>query len=749
MKISWFVLFITVFILFSYAEKQPADYTRYVDPFIGTGGSGHTYPGATVPFGMVQVSPDNGDLKEGWEYCSGYSYNDSVATGFSHTHLSGTGIGDLTDVALLPTNKPFRDDTSGLGYKQFIRPHLSKYSHNDEVASPGYYSVKLKDNGIFVELTASARTGLQRYTFPSSNQSAIVIDLAHRINQDRPTETMITSINDTLLTGYRFSDGWATNQKVFFAIRFSKAFKSVDAVLDGKILPGQTSVTGKITRRGFLRGQATRLILHFDTKERDQIMVKTSVSSVSEKGALLNLDTDISGWDFDKVRSKARDLWNKELSKIDVTVTDETKRKIFYTALYHTMLAPTLFQDKDGSYRGLDGAVHKDSTFNYYSTFSLWDTYRATHPLFNLIETKRVTDMIKSLLVMSEQGKNKWLPLWPLVESETSTMIGIPAISIIAEAYLKGIHGFDIEKAYAIMKAHALSDEYFDLGYYNKYGYIPFDKGKDQQISRTVEYSYADGCLAELAKKLGKKEDHLFFLNRSKNYRNLYDSASGGFLHAKAADGTWSPNFDPKQNRFFTEGNSWQYSFAAHHDPAGMMEMMGGQQKFIDKLDSLFSTSSFIDRRFRVSDMSGFIGQYVHGNEPSHATAYLYCYAGAQKKTQERVRQIMKTLYTDQPNGLCGNDDCGQMSAWYVFSTMGFYPVTPTSNEYALGSPLHTKSVIKMENGKTFTILSPTSSEKNIYVKSVKLNGKVLIRPFIKQSDIIKGGVLEFEMTDH
>lgn len=714
---SFILVFFLTLILYSQERL-----TKHVDPFIGTGGHGHVYPGATVPFGMVQLSPDNGT--EGWDWTSGYHYSDSVIKGFSHTHLSGTGIGDLCDILFMPA---VLKDPNG--------QYSSHFSHIEETAEPGYYSVVLKTPNIRAELTATERAGFHRYTFRRSNDAKIVIDLGHRLNWDSPVESNITIVSPTLVTGYRYSKGWAPKQRIYFAARFSKPIRSSHLGNDSVVHRGKSSMTEK----------GVKVILGFGSKKDEQILVKVGISAVSVDGALNNLDTEIAGWDFDRIRRRAGDLWNEQLQKIVVTTQDADKKKIFYTALYRTMLAPIIYQDVDGRYRGGDDAVHTAKDFVNHTIFSLWDTYRAAHPLFTITQPEKVNDFVNSMLAFKREYG--YLPVWTLHANETMCMIGYHSIPVIVDAYMKGFRNYDAEEAFDAMKKSAMSD-IMGLQWYRQYGYVPSDR-EVESVSKTLEYAYDDWCIAQMAKAMGKESDYRLFTDRSTYFKNIFDTTTL-FMRGKETTGAWRTPFDPyavdHRNNDYTEGNAWQYSWYVPHDVAALIRLNGGKERFIERLDSLFEQTSVLKGENVSPDVSGLVGQYAHGNEPSHHIAYLYNYAGAPRKTQERVAEIMNTMYKNAPDGLSGNEDCGQMSAWYVFSAMGLYPVNPADQKYDIGTPQFERMVLRVPNGKTFVVETDNISDKLMYVKSVTLNGMKLNRTYLYHNEIVEGGYLRFTM---
>ncbi len=697
------------------------DLAKYVNPFIGTGGHGHTYPGASLPFGMVQLSPDT--RLEGWDGCSGYHYSDDVVYGFSHTHLSGTGVPDYADILIMPTVGEIKLNN---GVDSPDEGYASRFSHKNEKASPGFYSTYLDDYGIQVELTATKRAGFYKYTFPAGNESNIIIDLKHR---DKVVNSWFRVVSNTEIEGFRRSTAWANDQYIYFVAKFSKPFKNFGIAEDDKL-----------TGHKELEGENIKAFLTFDTKEDEDILVKVGISAVNAEGAWDNLEKEISAWDFENTKAKARDEWNKELSKIVVNGGSEEQKTVFYSALYHSFLVPNLFMDVDGDYRGRDLKIHTTRGFDYYTVFSLWDTFRGEHPLFTITQKKRTVDFINTMIAQYEEGGR--LPVWELAANETECMIGYHSIPVIVDAYMKGLDGFDVEKAYEAMK-HSADLDFFGLKAYKDFGYIPAEE-ESESVSKTLEYAYDDWCIAQMAKSLGKEDDYKRFIKRAQSYKNIYDPTVG-FMRAKM-NGRWFSPFDPREVNFnFTEANSWQYSFFAPQDITGLINIMGGKDAFEKKLDSLFNTTSETTGR-KQSDITGLIGQYAHGNEPSHHMSYLYNYLGKPWKTQERVWEIMDKFYTNEPAGLCGNEDCGQMSAWYVLSAMGFYPVTPGTNIYAIGTPIFPELTINMENGKTFVIKANNVSEKNIYIQSVTLNGNPYTKSFLNHKDIVTGGELVFEM---
>ncbi len=715
-----------------WAAPQPVEEAL---PLVGTGGHGHTYPGATVPFGFVQLSPDT--RTEGWDACSGYHYSDSSLLGFSHTHLSGTGCPDLGDLLVLPVTGPLHkaEGYAPLEAKRF----RSNFSHEQELAQPGYYRVRLDTYDVLAELTASAHAAMHRYTFPASAQSHLLLDLVHGL-ASKPLEASLRIEGNNRVTGYRRSGGWANGKTVYFVLESSQPFTGYGLEAEGKPLPSGQSEA---------KGTNVRGHLDFKTAAGKPVMLRVGLSPVSLEGAKKNLRTEIGSWDFDAVRQAARSAWNEQLGRITIKSAEANIRQAFYSAFYHTMTAPTLYNDADGSYRGPDQKVHPGADFQYYCTLSLWDTFRAEHPLMTLVQPGRVNDFIRSMLAFYQQSEQHSLPMWPLASCETWCMIGYHSVPVIADAYAKGFRGYDVELAYEAMRATAMNPRNRqDL--YQKLGYVPAETGKrTEATSRTLEFAFDDWCIARMAKALGKTADAELFARRAENYRNVFDPATG-FFRGKTADGTFREPFDPKAVSFddYTEANGWQYTFAVLQDVPGMIQLYGGDKPFIAKLDQFFNEDSDVGNY--LIDVSGLIGQYAHGNEPCHHVAYLYALAGAQYKTAQRVRQIQLTQYDNSPDGLCGNDDCGQISAWYVFSALGLYPLNPASGVYVIGSPLVEKATLHLDpkyyKGGTFTIIAHNVSKQNGYIKSAKLNGQTLDRPWITHEEIARGGTLELEM---
>ena len=699
------------------------DYTQYVNPFIGTDFTGNTYPGAQVPFGMVQLSPDNG--LPGWDRIAGYFYPDSTIAGFSHTHLSGTGAGDLYDISFMPVTLPYSEAEAPLGIH-------SKFSHERESAYAGYYQVMLDDYGIRVELTATERCGVQRYTFPQA-ESAVFLNLAKAMNWDVTEDSHIEAVDSVTVRGYRFSDGWARGQKIYFYTRFSRPFDkmSVDTVFIEK--DGLKISDGVVAR------------FDYHTQKDEQITVVTALSATGMDGAERNFRAEATAGDFDGYLSRAKEMWNRELAKIEIESDSRDDKTVFYTALYHSMLAPTIYSDVDGAYRGPDKQVHHADGWTNYGTFSLWDTYRASHPLFTYTQPERVNDMVKSFIAFYEQ--NGRLPVWNFQGSETDMMIGYHAVPVIVDAYLKGIGDFDAEKALEACVKTANLDGYRGIGVYKEKGYVPYDLKpyENWSLSKTLEYAYDDYCIARMAEKMGKTDVMKEFDARAENYRNVFNPATS-FMQPRDSRGNFIPGFQADAyTEDICESNGWQYFWSVQHDIDGLMELTGGKERFAQKLDSMFTFHPAEGDELPIFS-TGMIGQYAHGNEPGHHVAYLFNKVGQPWKTQKYVAQIMHDLYTNTPAGLCGNEDCGQMSAWYVFSAMGFYPVDPVSGLYEIGTPMFPRMQLHLAGGKTFTVVARNVSRENIYIRSVKLNGAPYAKCYITHQQIMEGATLELEM---
>lgn len=722
-NIKLFIIAIFLFTSQVFAQNPLLDLARYVDPMIGTGGTGHTFPGASVPFGMVQLSPDT--RLRGWESCAGYYHADKQIYGFSHTHLSGTGIEDYGDILFAPTiGEPElfarEGDLSMNGY-------ASTFSHEREKAEAGYYRVHLDEGNILAEMTATTRVGLHRYTFPAGSEANVILDLTHR---DKVLDSNLKIVGNNRIEGFRRSSSWAKDQIVYFVAEFSKPFTEYGVAIDDKKPENSVNNQSKNIKAYF----------RFDTKDDQKILLKVAISPVSIEGARKNLQGELPDWSFEKVRQDARNEWNKELNKIQVSGGSPDQLTNFYTSLYHLFLVPNTFSDVDGKYLGLDKNVHTAKDFKPYTIFSLWDTFRGAHPLYTILQQKRTNDFVKTFLAHFEQGGR--LPVWELAANETDTMIGYHSVSVIADAYAKNIRGFDAEKAFEAMK-HSAELDHFGLVGYKRQGYIT-SEDEQESVSKTLEYAYNDFCIAQMAKMLGKTSDYKKYSRRAAFYKNIYDQETG-FMRPKK-NGNWITPFAPSEVTFhYTEANSWQYSFFVPQDVSGLIDLYGGKKNFTKKLDELFSTEVKLTGR-EQPDITGLIGQYAHGNEPSHHIAYLYNYAGEPWKTQKIVRRILDEFYKPAPDGLIGNEDCGQMSAWYILSALGFYQVNPSQPVYAFGTPIFKKAKINLENGKSFVIRAENVSKENIYIQSAALNGKEHKKSFFNHNDLTNGGVLAFRM---
>lgn len=708
---------------FSYCHNQMAvkDYTSYVNPLIGSGGHGHVFVGASLPHGMVQLGPNN--ISKGWDWCSGYHNSDSTIIGFSHTHLSGTGIADLADILFMPVTDLQLSCNDSLPSNEYA----SLFQKKNQLVRPGYYSVILDKYQIKAELTATLRVGVHRYTFPKGGDASVIIDLnegAQSLMSRKGTlGVSFVQINDTTIAGYRYSNEWASDHKVYFTTVFSCPIRK---------------------SRTYKEGDGLTIVLDFEKLDQS-LLAKTGISYVSEAGAGANLISEMPDWNFEKVRSDATDTWNNSLSKICFQADSETMN-IFYTALYHTMIAPSLFSDVDGQYRGADQKKHVADTFTPYTTFSLWDTYRAVHPLYTLID-EHVSDYVNSLLSIYEQQKR--LPVWPLVGNETDCMVGIHSVPVIVDACLKGFKGIDLDRAYrAVSSIENMNSN--GLDYVRDTGFIPADK-VSWSVARALEYAIDDYSVAQLGYAMGKMDDYHKFESRSKYYANYFDS-NLGFMRGKLADGTWRKNFDPSHSIHmeddYVEGNAWQYTWLVPHDVKGMVDLFGSKEKFAQKLDSLFLVSSELNEGASV-DITGMIGQYAHGNEPSHHTLYLYTLVGQPQRTAELVRRVCDEFYTTEEDGLIGNEDCGQMSAWYVLSSLGFYPVNPVDGNFVFGSPLLDEATIRLNNGKTLILKAYHNNKENRYIASIRLNGELYKHNTISYKELMGGGILEYEMTNN
>lgn len=741
------------------AQSQAGNLLKYVNPMIGTQRMGHVFPGATVPFGMVQLSPDTDTVPyavdgrynpDVYKYCAGYQYDDKTIVGFSHTHFSGTGHADLGDFLIMPTTGALQLNPGTAGKPE--AGFRSRFSHDNETAEPNYYKVKLDDHNILAELTTTTRVGMHQYTFPKANDAHIILDLMSGIyNYDEKNVwTFVRVENDTLVTGFRQTHGWGRTRVLYFAMSFSKPFKEY----------GSKNFATREVYRGFWRkfdqsknfpelaGKQLRMYFNFDTEEGEKLKIKFALSAVSTHGALLNLRTEAPGWDFDAVKKQGQEQWQKELGKINITAPEQDKVN-FYTSMYHAFINPTVYMDVDGRYRGLDQNIHEAKGFVNYTTFSLWDTYRALHPLYNIIQPKRNADAIQSMLAHYDQSTLKMLPIWSNSANENWCMTGYHAVSVIADAAVKGNAGFDMEKALEACVTTARNRRYDGLDLYMDMGYIPVDRN-GTGVSTTLEYAYDDWAIAQLAKKSGRMDIYEEFIKRSENYKNVFDPASG-FMRARLSNGHFRSPFDPlnTHGEGFIEGNAWNFSLFVPHDPAGLSALLGGRKKFTAYLDTLFNMH-LPDKYFAATEditRDGIIGGYVHGNEPAHHVAYLYNWTDQPWKTQERVRMILKNQYHNGPDGLGGNDDTGQMSAWYIFSALGFYPVAPGAAVYQLGSPAVGAATLHLENGNTFSIEAKNQGEKNVYVQQAELNGKPLNRLTLSHEEIMNGGKLVFYMS--
>ncbi|WP_432264609.1 GH92 family glycosyl hydrolase [Autumnicola musiva] len=735
MKLKFLLLLFLGFTLFSCQERTDEEIdpsttfsaNKFVNPFIGTGGHGHTFPGASSPFGMIQASPVNG--LSGWDWCSGYHYSDSLVAGFTALNLSGTGIGDLADLLVMPVNKPI--DLSKKVKERNDIPYISKFSHEKENAEPGYYSVFLDDFNVKVEMTTSERVAYHHYTFDSGEPS-VIMDLGFAINWDRPVNTNIKLENDSTLVGHRHSSGWAKNQKLFFVLKFSEPVVRSEFYSDLK-----KSDSIEVT------GRKSSVQLFFDPENVKELDLRLAISSVSIENAIVNLNSSENSFSYQKEESFNN--WNNVLNKIEIETPQDSLKTIFYSALYHTQLSPVLFSDTNGQFR-LENDSIATGDFNAYSTLSLWDTFRAEQPLLSILQPERVADIIKSMLVYYEV--NKSLPVWTLYGNETNTMTGYHSIPIITEAYFKGIRDFDVEKAYDAMKNTMMQDKR-GLEAYRKYGFIPYQQ--DESVTMTLEYAYNDWCVAQMAKALNKTEDYEYFLERSRAYEKVFDLETKFMRGRDTTENSWREPFDPKFSKHmtetdYTEGNAWQHSWFVLHDTENFVEIFGGADAFTEKLEQLFTESSEITGEEASADISGLIGQYAHGNEPSHHIAYLFNRAGKPWRTQYWVKQILDSQYNTTPNGYSGNEDAGQMSAWYVFSSMGLYPFNPAGASYEIGTPLFEKSTITLDNGKTFVIEAKNVSSENYYIQSAEFNGEPFNRTSISHEEILNGGKLLFEM---
>ncbi|MBQ4279860.1 MAG: GH92 family glycosyl hydrolase [Rikenellaceae bacterium] len=709
------------------SDRAAGDYLGYVDPMIGAGGHGHVFVGSSVPFGAVQIGPQN--IHKGWDWCSGYHHSDSVIIGFSHTHLSGTGCTDLGDILVMPLSgeiRTFRGEQNDVSNSA-----ATTYSHDNETVAPDCYSL-LMDNGIKAELTATERVALHRYTFPEGAPAYLLVNLREG-NGDQTVDTYIRQVDPHTVAGYRISRGWSPEHRVYFTLESREPIKEL-LVYNDDTPAGRDS----------LRGPGVKGVLVFDGNPREA-MFKVAISSVSSDNAAANMAAELPHWDFDRVRAESRDKWNRQLARIDIQTPDESKKRVFYTAMYHTAIAPTLYCDVNGEYRGHDGQVYKTDSKNY-STFSLWDTYRALHPLFTVTQTEMLPDLVNSMLSIHDQQQK--LPVWPLVGGETDQMPGYSAVPVIADAYLKGIGGFDPERAFAACRQTAMSPRMRGVQYVVDNGFIPAG-GCGEETSVAMEYAVDDWGIAAMARRMGKAGDADYFGKRGRYYEYYFDTTIN-HARPRLADGSWKTPYDPFNSVHgdagnFCEGTGWQYTFFVPQNPEGLIALMGGDEPFIAKLDSLFSVEGEMGDQASV-DISGLIGQYAHGNEPSHHIVYLYPYAGEQWKTAEKVRYIQDNFYTDRPDGIIGNEDCGQMSAWHILSALGFYQVNPSNGVFVFGSPLFDRAEVALPAGKSFVVEAVGNTPDNVYIQSVKLNGQPYSKAYITYPDIMAGGTLTFEM---
>lgn len=710
--------------------QEMEDLTQFVDPRIGTGGHGHVFYGANVPYGFVQLGPTS--IPQSWDWVSGYHVSDSTVIGFPHTHLSGTGIGDLHDINVMPV---VGEVTYSRGDASSYETGLWSYSdRSKEVVTPGYYRTHLSRYNVDVELTATKRVGFHKYTFLGNESPAIVFDMVNGGCWDKTTEAVIRVVNDSTVSGYRYSKGWADDQRVFFRAEFSRKFDNVEFIVNDSVKEGDMAKGAQLFAR-----------VNFAAGNQEPVYMKVALSPTSEEGAQLNMQTELSGWDFEKTIADAKAAWNKELNKVKVYTTDEASKKIFYTSLYHTLFAPSEFCDVNGDYYGADKQMHKGEGFVNYTTFSLWDTYRAAQPLMTILHPEKMSDVINTMLhIHQQQGK---LPVWHLMGCETNCMVGNPGVPVVADAILKDIKGFDTELAFKALKESSMLPER-GMEHRIEYGFIPADK-MTEAIAYDMEYAIADWAVAQAAQKLGKQEDYEYFLKRSKSYKNYFD-ASTGFMRGKMLDGSWRTPFSPYASSHrdddYCEGNAWQYTWLVPHDVEGLVECFGSKEAFVNKLDSLFLANGDMGEA-SSPDISGLIGQYAHGNEPSHHTVYLYTLVGQPWKTADRIKEILHTMYTDQPDGLSGNEDVGQMSAWYILSSFGFYQVEPAGGKFVFGYPNFDKVEITVPAGK-FVIERENKGQQNNYIQGIVLNGTEYKKPWIEYADIMKGGELKFLMGD-
>ncbi|WP_346857716.1 GH92 family glycosyl hydrolase [uncultured Draconibacterium sp.] len=722
------LFFLPLFCMCSHTNNKTSNMATHVNPIIGSGGHGHVFVGASVPFGAVQLGPNN--IFKGWDWCSGYHYSDSIITGFSHTHLSGTGGSDLGDILLMPINGKVNIKRGE--QKNINNAYASYFSHDNELVKPGYYSVLLDKYKVKAELTATERVGVHKYTFPGKNDNHVIIDLKEGIG-DKSYETFLKQVDANTIEGYRFSKGWAKDQRIWFTLKSNREIEKLE-LYDNDTLVGEEE----------FMAHAVKGVISFAGNPQE-VILKVGISPVSSVNALANIDIEAPEWDFDKIAGQAEEKWNKELSKIEIETNDPVLKQVFYTAMFHSFIAPVLFNDADGSYRGTDKEVYTNPGFENYSVFSLWDTYRTEHELLTIVQSERVNDIINSMLaIFQQQGK---LPQWHLMGNETNAMSGYSAAPVVVDAWQKGFDGFDEELAFEALKASGTCKTQRGIAPLMDYGFSPRDKSREA-TSVALENLLDDRSVAQMAKGLGKENDFKYFFNRAETYKSYFDK-SVGFVRPRLSDGSWVTPYDPMESVHmygdFSEGNGWQYTFLVPQDPEGLIDLLGGDEKFTCKLDSLFTLEGNFGEHASI-DISGLIGMYAQGNEPCHHIAYLYAYAGQQWKTAEKIRYILNEFYTNQPDGLIGNEDCGQMSAWYIMSSLGFYPVNPSNGVYVFGSPLFDKATIKLPEGRKFTVEAVNNTKENYYIQSVELNGSEYSKSYIKHDDIMAGGVLKFIM---
>jgi predicted alpha-1,2-mannosidase len=728
------------------AASQP-HLSDYIRPFVGTQGEGNTYPGPSAPFGMIQLGPDTD--RDLWDTASGYEYTDTSIMGFSLTHLNGTGIPDLGDFLFMPQiGEPKlvagTKENPDAGYR-------ARYSHDQESASAGYYKVKLLNNNVTVELTASERVGMMRFTFPQTDQASILTDLQHFLSGKRfkLIWSHVRVEDNATITGFHLVNGWAKERYLYFAARYSRPFDHYRIMSQGQEVKYDSYKTYRFRSRNEAAGTNLQFLAEYKTRPNEVFLVKVAVSAISAANALQNLDSEIpkADWDFERLVRQTREKWDRELSRVEVEGSDWDK-ETFYTGMYHAFLAPNLYEDVTGEYRGLDSNIHQAKGFKNYAVFSLWDTFRATHPLFALIQSQRDSDMINSLLALYDQSVDHLLPMWSLQGNETWCMIGYHAVPVIVDGCLKGVKGFDKERAYQAIKTTAMNPDYDGVAAYAKLGWVPCDL-ENESVSKTLEYAFDDHCIARMARSLGKSNDYAYFMKRAGSYKNVFDPSTSQ-VRGKDSQGNWRTPFDPHAygegtQADLTEATATQYTFYNPQDVPAMIALIGGREKFIRQLDALFDHKEPVKTQ-AAEDIQGRIGEYWHGNEPSHHIIYLYCYAGEPWKAARRLHEVVKTQYGNQPSSLSGNDDCGQMSAWYIFTALGFYPVCPASDYYVIGSPAVKKAVIHLSSGKQFTMLAESLSDQNIYVQSVKLNGRNWATPFLPYRELKRGGTIVFTM---